>query len=404
MSFFDSLLLNSIFIVLPICFYLLVMLKKRNNNSFNLLIPLACFTAMYLVFRYSIVIEGLKSMFFINVPLIILIVYRKKYSTLLASLFIIFFYYYLFSFSLYFLVIEYMIYFIIFHILKIKNKSFEFKLNVFIFIKGIILTIIFVKNGNTTSYLFFYQFCNLIIFYLVTTVIVYAIERGEDIVKYNNVLQELEKEKILKSSLFKITHEVKNPLAVCKGYLSMINLDDYNKSKRYIDIISSEINRTLDIMDNFSMYTKIKINKDIMDMSYLIEDVISSVKLILDDNNIEVLYNGPDEVLMNGDYNRLKQVLINVIKNSNEAMNGKGKINILLKPRKKYVNLFISDNGKGIEPSDLKKLGELFYSSKDKGCGIGVALSMEIVKLHDGQMKYSSVLGEGTTVMIKLPK
>lgn len=403
MSFFDSLMLNSILIVLPICFYLIVMLKRK-NASFDLLIPLACFTAMYLVFRYSLIIEGLKSMFFINVPFIILIVYRKKYSTLLASAFIIFFYYYLFSFSLYFLIIEYIIYFIIFHILKIKNKSYEFILNIFIFIKGIILTTLFVKDGNFTFYLFFSQFCNLIIFYLVTMVIVYAIERGEDIVKYNNVLQELEKEKILKSSLFKITHEVKNPLAVCKGYLSMIDLEDYNKSKKYIDIISSEINRTLDIMDNFSMYTKIKINKDIMDMSYLIEDVISSVKLILDDNNIEVLYNGPDEVLMNGDYNRLKQVLINVIKNSSEAMNKKGVINILLKSGRKYVNLFISDNGKGIEPNDLKKLGELFYSSKDKGCGIGVALSMEIIKLHDGQMKYSSVLGEGTTVMIKLPK
>lgn len=90
MSFFDSLMLNSILIVLPICFYLIVMLKRK-NASFALLIPLACFTAMYLVFRYSLIIEGLKNMFFINIPLIILIVYRKKYSTLLAEAFIIFF-------------------------------------------------------------------------------------------------------------------------------------------------------------------------------------------------------------------------------------------------------------------------------------------------------------------------
>lgn len=403
MSFFDSLMLNSILIVLPICFYLIVMLKRK-NTSFDLLIPLACFTAMYLVFRYSIIIEGLKNMFFINIPLIILIVYRKKYSTLLAEAFVIFFYYYLFSFSLYFLLIEYTLYFLIFHILKTKNKSFEFIINTFIFIKGVVLTILFVKNGNASLYLFFYQFCNLIIFYLVTRVIIFSIEKGEDIVKYNNVLQELEKEKILKTSLFKITHEVKNPLAVCKGYLSMMDLNDYNKSKKYMDIITSEINRTLDIMDNFSRYTKININKDIMDIAYLIEDVISSVKMVLDDNNIEVLYSGPDELLINADYNRLKQVLINIIKNSSEAMDKKGVINILLKPGRKYINLFISDNGKGIDSNDLKKLGELFYSSKDKGCGIGVALSMEIIKLHNGKMKYSSVLGEGTTVMIKLPK
>lgn len=402
MSFFDSLILNSILIVLPICFYLIVMLKRK-NNSFAILIPLACFTALYLVFRYSLIIDNLKNMFFINVPFIILIVYKKKYSTLLASLFIIIFYYYLFNISLYFLIIEYMLYFIIFYFLKIKNKSFEFILNIFIFIKGIVLTILFMKNNNTALYLFFNQFCNLIIFYLVTIIIVYAIEKGEDIIKYNNVIQELEKEKLLKSSLFKITHEVKNPLAVSKGYLSMIDFNDINKSKKYIDIITSEINRTLDIMDNFSMYTKIKINKDIMDVSYLIEDVISCVKFILNDKDININYKEVDEIFINADYNRLKQVLINIIKNSSEAMD-KGVIDIILKPSKKYIKIFIIDNGKGINEEDLKRLGELFYSSKEKGCGIGVALSMEIVKLHNGIMKYDSAVGKGTTVMIKLPK
>ncbi len=222
--------------------------------------------------------------------------------------------------------------------------------------------------------------------------------------EYHKVLQDLEKEKVLKSALFKINHEIKNPLAVCKGYLSMINYDDTKKTEKYLNIVTSEINRALDIMDNFSKYTKIKIKKDIMDINYLIEEVISSLKIILDEKNIQVTLIGPEELLIEADYDRLKQVLINIIKNSYEAIDRNGKINIIIKNGKKYVRLYIKDNGHGIEAQDLKKLGELFYSSKEKGCGLGVALSMEIIKLHNGEMKYTSEINHGTTVMIKLPK
>ena len=225
----------------------------------------------------------------------------------------------------------------------------------------------------------------------------------DKIVTINQTLKELEKEKNLKNSLFKITHEIKNPIAVCKGYLQMMNYDDMQKVQKYNEIIENELNRTLDIMDNFSSYTKIKINMDLMDLDYLITDTISSMSSIFKCKNIEVNYEENDEVLIKGDYDRLKQVLINMLKNSTEAIENNGKIDIKLKKSKKYVTICIKDNGSGMSEEELDKISELFYTSKEKGCGIGVSLSKEIVNLHKGTIKYNSVLGEYTEVLIKLP-
>ena len=183
----------------------------------------------------------------------------------------------------------------------------------------------------------------------------------------------------------------------------MMDYDDTNKVKRYNEIILEELNRTLDIMDNFSEYTKINVNLDIMDLDYLISDIVNSLKMLFDSKNIDVNYMSNDEIFINGDYSRLKQVLINVLKNSVEAMSKGGKIDISLKSMKKQVLLSIKDNGCGMSKEELDKIDELFYSSKEKGCGIGVSLSKEIISLHKGSIKYKSILGVGTEVIIKLP-
>lgn len=244
---------------------------------------------------------------------------------------------------------------------------------------------------------------SLTVFYLIGILVINIISKIEETISLNQTLKELEKEKNLKNSLFKITHEVKNPIAVCKGYLSMIDYDNKEKSQKYNEIILSEIDRALDIMDNFSQYTKISIKKDIMDIDYLINDTIDSLMPIFKTKNIKIEYKSVDEIYINGDYKRLKQVLINILKNSSEAIKTKGLIKISIKQNKKTVTIEIKDNGCGISKENLEKIGDLFYSSKQKGCGIGVALSKEIISQHSGELIYKSEENKYTKVIIKLP-
>lgn len=406
MSFFDNLILDVILILFPMI--LILILRAHNTNvgkiSKDYLIDIANFSATFLLIKYS-TFNTTYDVLLVNIPFIISILYmRKVASSLLAIVMIVFYFFH--GYNLDVLLIEYMVYLLIFIIMNKKKKSYNYILLTFLFIKGVSLTIEnFYLIGNDNAVTLCKIFLSLIAFYLIGVLVISIINIFEKTISLNQTLKELEREKNLKNSLFKITHEVKNPIAVCKGYLAMMDYDDIDKVKRYNSIIQDEIDRTLDIMDNFSEYTKIKINTDIMDVDSLIQDTISSMKMYLENCDVKINYNfdDKDEILINGDYNRLKQVIINMLKNSCEAIEGDGKIDITLKKSKRYVIIKLKDNGKGMTDEELEKIGQLFYSSKDKGCGIGVSLSSEIIRLHQGELKYKSVLGEYTEAIIKLP-
>jgi len=112
-----------------------------------------------------------------------------------------------------------------------------------------------------------------------------------------------------------------------------------------------------------------------------------------------------DEIYINGDYNRLNQVLVNIIKNSIEAidLNKNSYIKIYMEQREKEVKIFIEDNGIGISKENMKKINEPFFTTKTNGTGLGLVLSNEIIALHNGTLKYESEENIGTTAIITLP-
>ena len=166
--------------------------------------------------------------------------------------------------------------------------------------------------------------------------------------------------------------------------------------------IKNELNRTLTIMDDFMNYTKIKVNLDIIDINMLLNEVLESFSLIFKINNIDLINKvTDDEIYINGDYGRLKQVFINLIKNGIESFDGKkGKLEINTKENNKEVIISIIDNGCGMDEDILKNINEMFYTTKKNGTGIGLPLSNEIIKLHNGKLNFYSKKGKGTTVEI----
>ena len=404
MSFFDTLMEDIIVMLFPIMSILLIKAYTKNIGEFgkDILIDIANFSSLFLLIKYCHT-NLTYDVVIVNIPLVISILYNRKSASVLIALFLMIFNYEIGN-NIFVVMIEYLLYILIIIPLNKKKICYKNLLLIFICIKGISLTIkeyYILGNNNITS--LFQIFICLIVFYLVSILVVKIINKIEETISLNQTLKELEKEKNLKNSLFKITHEVKNPIAVCKGYLSMMDYNNIEKVKKYNEIILSEIDRTLDIMDNFSEYTKINVDLDLMDLDELISDTITGLKPIFKESNIEINYNYNDEIFINGDYKRLKQVLINTLKNSVEAIKGEGLITLKIRKTKKFVYLYIRDNGSGMTKEELDKIGELFYSSKQKGCGVGVTLSKEIVKLHGGELTYKSVFGEYTEAIIKLP-
>ena len=128
--------------------------------------------------------------------------------------------------------------------------------------------------------------------------------------------------------------------------------------------------------------------------------------LIFKKNKIETEFKIPDdELYVLLDYNRMKQVLVNILKNAIEAKSPrrKSKVWIEIIEENNTVAIQIKDNGIGMSAATLKRVDEMFYTTKEKGTGLGVSLSKEIIELHNGKLKYTSTEGRGTTVTITLP-
>lgn len=409
MLFFDSLIIYLVFLLFPILLYLIFLAytKITNKKESELLFDLCLLSSVYLIIKYYIYFPNKIFLLLVNVSLVIGIIRKRNLLNIVLSIIITFYYYKLFDFNIYFVFSEYLFYFLYFYFFNKKHKKDNSVkiINNFTFLKGIVLSyeiFYIVPNNSNIIFVIINLFLLLIIFYVICYLVVKLMEKAEKILSLNKVLNELQHEKELKNSLFKITHEIKNPIAVCKGYVDMFDKKDINKCERYNEIIKNELNRTLIIMDDFMNYTKIKVKLDIIDINMLLSEVLESFSLIFKINNVDLINKvTDDEIYINGDYDRLKQVFINLIKNGIESFDGKnGKLEIKSKENNKEVIISIIDNGCGMDEEVFKNINKMFYTTKKNGTGIGLPLSNEIIKLHNGKLNFYSKKGKGTTVEI----
>lgn len=410
MNIFDNLLINLTYLFFPIMIYLVYFANAKNLDvkEKNIYFEIAMISSTYLLLRNLNLSNYIYVIVIVNIPLLITYLKRRLNTSIVLSVILIIFLYLKINISLILLIIEYGLYFFIYYILTRRNSIdvniifFPFSIIRIFFM--IFITTYYFLNKTEISFLILDVVIMTVMFLLISYVILLLFKKSEAVLDYNSTINELNREKEIKLSLFKISHEIKNPLAVCRGYLDMMSESNYKNYKKYLPIINSEINRTLFLMDDFLDYTKLKINKEDVDIVYLLEEIEEEFKPILKNKNVKYLSNLPDdEIYLNLDYNRMKQVFVNVFKNSIEASKGSEIINLNLVESNNNITITIEDNGDGMSSETLSKIGEVFYTTKERGTGLGVSLSKEIIKLHGGEMRYTSSIGKGTTVYITLP-
>ena len=413
MVFIDEIFLEAMCLLFPISIYIIVTAYFRNQkcNRQDVLLEITLYSSIYLLIKYGCETNLIYPLILLNIPLLVAYLKGKSRIALTISLILIIYFAKHTHIDIIYLIIEYAIYFITYRYLYSKKATSISVLTTFVVIKSFIMSLeMFLIFSPESNYVinFMLIFSIMTIFTFIGYLILYFINKGEEIIDLNDVVSKLEKEKKLRESLFKITHEIKNPIAVCKGYLDMIDYKDTDKVERYIPIIKDEISRTLILMDDFLDYTKIQVEKDITDLYLLLEDTYKIVKPLFKKNQIKLTLNidDDDDVYMNLDYNRLKQVLVNLLKNSIEAKDSHKKnnyVSIDTIRKNDEIIIRIKDNGIGMDTKSLEKVDEMFYTTKEKGTGLGVALSKEIISQHGGDIKYYSVKGKYTIVDIILP-
>lgn len=392
-------------VILPFMIYLFYIAYKNvdDEREDKLAIIITIFSSMYICLKFNEeLLEGLP-LILINTPLLISYYKKNNIAILVSSAIIILYSFNFYNTYLFILIIEYTIYYII-YILLSKKTSINIYIITFSLVKTIFMMIILnleiqKKLNNYLEVIFLG-----LVLCIVTIIIINLEKKAEDIIKINMLAKETLKEKQIRKMLFQITHEIKNPIAVCKGYLDMFDINNKDHAKKYIPIMKEEINKVLILLEDFLSMNKVKLNKDILDINLLIEDTINSFKLFWDKNNIKTIINiEDDEVYINGDYNRLRQVFLNIIKNSMEALKENGAIEIKTEINNNNIFIYFKDNGSGISKDMLEKIKEPFFTTKSKGTGLGVPLSIEIIEGHDGKIEYESKEGEYTLVTITLP-
>lgn len=199
-----------------------------------------------------------------------------------------------------------------------------------------------------------------------------------------------------------VAHEVRNPLTVLNGFLQMLKKDSPHK---YFDIMLSEVERIELIISEFLMLSKPQVSTY---SQHNVVEILTSIVALYETqavlNGIEVIYTvEPFTSSIECEPNQLKQVFMNLFKNALEAMPDGGRIFVTVSHSVDNLYIRFADEGCGIPPDKLARLGEPFYTTKERGTGLGLMVSYNIIKNHNGLISVTSEPGKGTCFEITLP-
>ncbi|WP_182302780.1 two-component system sensor histidine kinase NtrB [Cohnella cholangitidis] len=203
-----------------------------------------------------------------------------------------------------------------------------------------------------------------------------------------------------------ITHEIRNPMAVIRGFVQLLNERSPEEQQSYFRIVLDELDRANAIINDFLSLAQNRIvEKEPSNLNDLLNDILP---LIWADANLRGqmidlrLGENMDHLPMNS--KEMKQLILNLARNGMEAMNDKGVLRIETLNSSDSIQLRMVDNGVGIPPEQLKRLFEPFYTTKTNGTGLGLALCLSIVERHNGKIHVESTMGQGTSFIVTFNK
>ncbi len=244
-------------------------------------------------------------------------------------------------------------------------------------------------------------------------------EVGEIVFAINEMAASLAKRKKLEEQLQRahrlaaigeiaagVAHEIRNPLTSVKGFVQLIGegLKDNDKKLEYIQIVVKEVDRLNKIINELLDYAgSSSLQRVVTDINNVIDNtlLLLNFEAVTPKIHIKKKYNY-DLPIIHIDEEQVKQVFLNLIINSTQAIEAEGKITIETDISKngKFVKVAIHDTGNGIEERDMERLFDPFFTTKDKGTGLGLAVVQKIVEMHGGHIGVESQPGYGATFTV----
>lgn len=409
MNYIKTVILDGMSVLFPLCLYLVYIAYIRSIDAKEGKVP---FSIAILVSLFSLMyfddLQNYNTNTFFSTPLLISYLSKRDKTAIIISIILMILYHQIHDISIIVLACLYISYYLAYKYLEKKSNFVRNYSIVFCILKCIYATaiLILVIRPNDIAHHFYFQiFFGSIVLTVFSFLSFFFFIKSKKILEINTTFKELDKEKKLRASVFKLNHELKNPLAVCNGYLEMFPEASKKDQDKYIEIMQNEIKRSLTIINDFSSLGKIKnIEVEEIDICYLLEEIKEILEPLFKKNKAKIEI-PDDEIYVEGDYNRLKQVFINLFKNSLESKRKEDLVvNVKIKEDNNNCIISMKDNGNGMSKETLEKIYNDFFTTKETGTGIGIPYIKEIIELHHGTLTYKSRENRGTTVLITLPK
>ncbi len=204
-----------------------------------------------------------------------------------------------------------------------------------------------------------------------------------------------------------VSHEIKNPLVMIGGYArQLLRSAPDPKSMSKLQIITDEVQRLEDLIGELrDLYRPKTLNLGVIDMAALLKEVQELIREEARKKQIQVVLEVPAaQVMVEGDKDKLKQVILNLSRNGMEAMNQGGKLTIGARCLEDRAEITISDEGPGIPEPEMDKIFVPFYTTKKQGTGLGLSVSKRIIEEHPGgSFTLASGRDKGAVAKITMP-
>ncbi|SHN20666.1 sensor histidine kinase [Gracilibacillus kekensis] len=258
---------------------------------------------------------------------------------------------------------------------------------------------------DETDYVFLVSQSNLKDHNQITTgKILYFVDITESAILENRIIQS-EKLALVGEMAASSAHEIRNPLTVIHGFLTLMkeSMSSEEMKKYNFHLMMKEIDRLYSIVEQMLLMSNHqKPEKDMIIFSELLNDLLPLMYSSLEAKNIKVITDIRDEYIL-ADQKQLKQVFLNLFRNSKDAIGDNGLITIETQVEDDEYVIYFSDNGSGIPKSIKKVLFEPFSTSKSNGTGLGLNVVRRIIKNHQGKIMLDSSNPKGTVFKITLP-
>lgn len=236
-----------------------------------------------------------------------------------------------------------------------------------------------------------------------TNQVIFIIRNHTKQVQTEEFLQKIDKLSVIGQMAAGVAHEIRNPVTSIKGFVQLLRRDQWKRE--YFDIMLAEFHQLESVLKEYVFLSRNSSEPyERINVADLLRQVACEIQETLDRHYLKLDIKEVEGTMIWCDQNQILQLVNNLLTNAVESMQDGGEIHLIAKLKgSEQVMIKIVDEGCGMVEARLKRLGEPFYSTKEKGTGLGLMVCYKIVQAHNGYIHFSSTPNKGTTVKVYFP-